>query len=64
MASNGGLLAIGDGGRAEPFRYFIHPLVIGMMGNTPDADALQKALEADPGANAAANKFMAENARR
>jgi hypothetical protein len=55
----GGLIAIGDGGRAEPYRYFIHPLVIGMMGKTPEAAALQQALEADPGADMAADKFMA-----
>jgi hypothetical protein len=55
----GGLIAIGDGGRAEAYRYFIHPLVIGMMGKTPEADALQQALEADPGAGMAADKCMA-----
>jgi hypothetical protein len=58
MAENGGgLIAIGDGGRAEPYRYFIHPLIIGMMGKTPEADALQQALEVDPGAEKA--KWMA-----
>lgn len=61
MAENGGgLIAIGDGGRADPYRYFIHPLIIGMMGRTPEADALQQALEADPGAEKAAAKAMAE----
>jgi hypothetical protein len=60
MVSSGALIAIGDGGRADPCRYFIHPLVIGMMGKTPEADALQQALEADPGAKRAAAKVMAE----
>jgi hypothetical protein len=61
MAENGGgLIAIGDGGRAEPYRYFIHPLIIGMMGKTPQADELEQALEADPGAEKAAAKWMAE----
>ena len=50
MVRGGELIAIGDGGRAEPYRYFIHPMIIGMMGKTPVADALYKALEADPGA--------------
>jgi hypothetical protein len=59
MADNGGLIAIGDGGRADPYRYFIHPLYIGMMGDTPEANALQQALEADPGAEKAAGKWMA-----
>jgi hypothetical protein len=60
MVSNGGMIAIGDGGRAEPFRYFIHPILIGMMGDTPEASALRAALEADPGANKAAAKAMVE----
>lgn len=54
------VIAIGDGGRADPHRYFIHPLIIGMMGKTPEADALLQALEADPGAGVAANKAMAK----
>lgn len=60
MVENGGLIAIGDGGRADPYRYFIHPLIIGMMGHTPEADALQRALIADPGTEKAAAKWMAE----
>lgn len=60
MAEDGGLIAIGDGGRADPYRYFIHPLIISMMGLTPEADALGQALEADPGAKRAMAKSMAE----
>jgi hypothetical protein len=29
MADDGGLIAIGDGGRADPYRYFAHLLIIG-----------------------------------
>jgi hypothetical protein len=59
--SNGSLLAIGDGGRGERFRYFLHPVVIGMMGkDTPEARALLAALESDPGVNKAAAKAMFE----
>jgi hypothetical protein len=28
------LIAIGGGGRADPLRYFVHPLCIGVMGDT------------------------------
>jgi hypothetical protein len=49
---------MGDGGPGDPLRYFIHPLAIGMMGDTPQARALHVALEADSGANEAAAKFM------
>jgi len=59
MAEDGELMAIDDGGRAEPYRYFIHPLIIGMMGKTPKTDALYQALKADPGANNAANECLA-----
>ena len=41
------LIAIGDGGRGDPYRYFIHPLLIGMWGDT----RLQKALEAEVAAH-------------
>jgi hypothetical protein len=64
MAEGGGLMAIGDGGRADPYRYFIHPLVIGMMGKTSKADALRHALKADPGAGRAAAKGMAKMFRQ
>jgi hypothetical protein len=53
MVSCGELIAIGDGGRAEPYRYFIHPLIIWLMGDTPEAHTLQEALRADPGASEA-----------
>jgi hypothetical protein len=36
MVSDGGLIAIGDGGRADPFRYFMHPMVIAVTCKTPD----------------------------
>lgn len=54
------VIELGDGGRAEPFRYFIHPMVIGSMQahKQPEAEALKKALEADPGAEAATERWM------
>jgi hypothetical protein len=60
LVTSKGLIAIGDGGRAEPYRYFIHPLFIGVMGESDEAHALQQALEADPGADAAAARDMAK----
>jgi hypothetical protein len=52
------LIAMGDGGPGEPFRYFLHPLGIRMMADTPEARALWEAFEADPGANEAMVKSM------
>jgi hypothetical protein len=59
LVSDGMLIAMGEGGPGEPLRYFINPVSIGMMGDTPEAHALQEALKADPGANVAAAGFMA-----
>jgi hypothetical protein len=48
------LIALGNGGPSEPYRYFFHPMLIGMMGDS----ALQKALEADSGAELAVMKLL------
>jgi hypothetical protein len=50
MVSDGLLIAIGGGGRADPYRYFFDPGKIEMMCDKPEARALWRALEADPGA--------------
>jgi hypothetical protein len=42
------LIALGDGGRAEPHRYFFHPTRIDMEGDQTLKAALQAALDADP----------------
>jgi hypothetical protein len=49
MVKDGGLIAIGNGGPSDPFRYFIHPLIISMMGDTLKARALWQAFEARSG---------------
>ena len=48
--------AIGDGGRGEPYRYFIHPLIIGMMGA-----ALEAAIEAGDRTDRHQQKFGARS---
>jgi hypothetical protein len=58
LVCDGLLIAMGDGGPGEPLRYFLHPLGIGMMGDTPEAHELRKALEADSGADVAAAMWM------
>jgi hypothetical protein len=40
------LIAIGDGGPRDPCRYFLHPMLIGMLDDTPKGRSLLKALEA------------------
>jgi hypothetical protein len=51
------LIALGDGGMAEPYRYFIHPVMIGMLEKR-EARALQKAFKADGGAEQASAVAM------
>ena len=48
------------GGPADPYRYFIHPLIIETM---PEADALRQALEVDPGGEKAADQGLAKMIR-
>ena len=59
MVRTSGLIAIGDGGRGDPYRYFVHPMIIGMMAKTPETEALQQALQADPGAEKAVATLIA-----
>jgi hypothetical protein len=57
-----GLLAIGGGGRADPFRYFMDPILIAMASNSAEEGrAWLDALAADPGANEALNKCLAKD---
>ena len=60
LVQNGMLIAMGDGGRADPFRYFFHPVGIGIMAaeNKSQGETLVAALQADPGVEAAIFKLM------
>ena len=60
MVSTGMLVALGAGGRSDPSRYFLHPMGIAIMCDEPEAEALWKALGADPGANEALNRLRAK----
>ena len=63
MVSDGGLIAIGDGGRGDPFRYSIHPRIMRTMCDTEEEfDALLEVLAADPGASKAWDKCMGRDA--
>ena len=52
----GELIVLGDGGRADPYRYFFHPVILYLMKD----QALQEALDADPGAKEAILKDTAK----
>jgi hypothetical protein len=48
----GELIVLGDGGRADPYRYFFHPVILYLMKD----QALQEAFDADPGAKEAVRR--------
>lgn len=41
------LLALGSGGRADPHRYCVHPMLLAIAGNKEEFDAAMAALETD-----------------
>ena len=59
MVTDGALIAIGRGGRADPFRYSIHPGIMQAMCDTEEEfEALLDVLAADPGASETWEKCM------
>jgi hypothetical protein len=54
MIWRGELIALGDGGRKEPHRYFFHPMFLAVREKSdPEVPPLQAAFNADPGAELA-----------
>ena len=53
------MIAIGDGGRADPHRYFVHPKIMREMCSTEEEfTALLEVFAEDPGASKAWDKCM------
>ena len=53
------VIAIGDGGRADPHRYFVHPKIMREMCSTEEEfTALLEVFAEDPGASKAWDKCM------
>jgi hypothetical protein len=50
------LIAIGEGGPADPKRYWLNPMMIAMSGNKDDFDKATAMLEREPGGVAAMSK--------
>jgi hypothetical protein len=60
MVNDGALIAIGAGGRADPYRYFIHPMIMLMMcSSREEIDTLWRVYTADRGGAEALNKCFA-----
>ena len=47
MVRDEALIALGSGGRSDPHRYFLNPLIAILAGNEQNFEAWAKALEAD-----------------
>ena len=61
MVSEGVLIAIGGGGRADPFRYSIHPMLVAMTDTKEAFTATTDAFKADPGGAEALHKAFARS---
>ena len=59
LVNSSELIALGNGGRAEPYRYFFHPVTLYLMKD----QALQEAFDADPGAKEAIRRDTAKLAK-
>jgi hypothetical protein len=55
LVSDGMLLALGHGGRGDPHRYFLNPMMVAIAGDEQSFDNVSAAIEADPDGNRAAN---------
>ena len=56
------IMIIGKGGRGDPHRYWLNPMMLALVGNKAAYDEVNKRIEADPAlvaaANAAAEPFL------
>jgi len=60
LCDSGVLMAVGDGGPSDAYRYCINPLVAAIGGTKEQYDKAIAMLQADPGANVAMAKWMAK----
>jgi hypothetical protein len=62
LCQDGVIMMIGDGGRGDPYRYWLNPMMVALSGNEALYDDLCKRIDADPAlttaANAAASRFQ------
>jgi hypothetical protein len=62
LCDDGSIMMIGKGGRADPYRYWVDPMMLALFGEKEWYDEVCKRIDADPAltaaANAAARRFM------
>jgi hypothetical protein len=56
LVDDNAVIAIGEGGPADPKRYWVNPMMVVMSGNKDDFDKATAMLEREPGGVAAMNK--------
>jgi len=55
LCDDGTIMKIGDGGRGDPYRYWLNPMMVAMTGDKKFYRKLNKRIAADPALTAAAN---------
>jgi len=62
LCDDGSVMIIGEGGRGDPHRYWVDPMMVALSGNKDWYGEVCKRIEAEPAlttaANAAARRFM------
>ena len=55
LCDDGSIMIIGNGGRSDPHRYWLDPMMLALSGQKEWYDEVCKRIEADPALTAAAN---------
>ena len=63
LADGGAIMALGEGGRGDPKRYWLDPLMVAITGDKEAFHEAMTILEADPGASLACTRRMQRMAK-
>jgi hypothetical protein len=55
LCDDGSIMIIGKGGRGDPHRYWVDPMMLALFGEKARYDEVCKRIDADPALTAAAN---------
>jgi hypothetical protein len=62
LCDDSSIMMIGEGGRSDPHRYWVNPMLLALFGDKTWYDEVRKRIDADPAltaaANASAGRFM------
>jgi hypothetical protein len=55
LCDDGSIMIIGKGGRSDPYRYWVDPMMVALIGDKAWYAEVSKRISDDPALNAAAN---------